>query len=215
MDTGVHYFFDRYGKLRTVSACSFNDYDRLLHLYHIFWKLIFEIDSWESFDFRELIEKQPKVLEVSKAILKLSGIKFKWIDSNLLAFLVYSYTDNEENPHKGFIYELNFKPNVQEKIEGLEQTTTTWEDYYFSVLAQLTLIEGSFEKALKVIENESKPIIEGTLQKRAELLKKQQQDPEDKLGKIADGKKKYAEMIKRRKEKAEQEKILKQNGNSV
>lgn len=173
-------FVDITGCLRIVRECPALQFSDLQTLYKVFWDQIIELDPTMESNFFDLVEADPDLLKTALSITQLLGIDDSWLGVETLAALVYSYKDDEGIPHRGLLWEKYFESKTISKPDA---ELVTHEENFYSMIAALSLTEGSAEKALDLMGRLSMEELSNYLRKRAEILNKQETDPNNELEK--------------------------------
>lgn len=144
--------FDINGIPRIIREVSVNNFLVLKELYSVYWNLILELDPFMESNFFELIENDERVKKTAIEIIKLVGLKPKWIGTDTLAALIHSYVDQEGKPQKGFLWSHYFerKTNNQNNENSL-----SLEEYRMFLIAALTEQEGGIGKVLPLLDQMS------------------------------------------------------------
>jgi len=144
--------FDINGIPRIVREVSVNNFLLLKELYSIYWGLILELDPFMESSFYELIEADEKIKNTAIEIIKLVGLKPKWVGIDTLAALVHSFIDTEGNPQKGFIWNKYFERKEKKQTD---EKSLSLEEYRMFLIAALAEQEGGIKNVLPLLETMS------------------------------------------------------------
>lgn len=101
-------FTDRHGESRIIPGISALELDEFRELYRLFWRRMKQLDSELKIDFMTAVSKDFEIYAIALSLAKAVRIDPEWINPQMLAGLVHSYTDNEGNAHFGFLQKLYF-----------------------------------------------------------------------------------------------------------
>ena len=150
IETGRKTIIDINGIPRILRECSVNSFLDLKEFYSIYWALVLELDPNMELSFFELIEIDERVKNISLEIIKLVGLKPKWLGVDTLAALIHSYVDTEGNPQRGYIWNHYFERTKESDTKTEESLSL--EEYRMFLLAALSETEGGINKALPLLD---------------------------------------------------------------
>jgi hypothetical protein len=165
-------FLDRTGRVRVLSKASLQDWDLIQDLLLAFNEELLKVNPDSSKDFAQCWRESMGVQELGRKIVKVLGLKLKWLDEDMLGALLYSYEDAEGIPHKGKIFEWYF-PDVIE-VAG---ESVTWKEKYCKTIAGLWKSEGSLEAALRLSKDVPMDELDAIVMARVELEKEGSKKP--------------------------------------
>lgn len=149
IETGRIAIIDINGTPRIMRECSVNSFLNLKEFYSIYWSLVLELDPYMELSFFELIELDERIKNISLEIIKLVGLKPKWLGVDTLAALIHSYVDTEGNPQKGYIWNHYFE---RKSNDSKTEESLSLEEYRMFLLAALSESEGGINKTLPLLD---------------------------------------------------------------
>lgn len=175
---------------KILQEVSVNNYYKLRELYSIYWELVIKLDPYLESDFFTLIQLDSTILSIAKSIIKICGLKPKKIGLETVAALVHSY-ETDEGISKGYIWQKYFETRKNANTDSEESVSI--DEYKTFLIALLAESEGGIHNILPVLDVLSIDEIEQYLKHKKNIIEKVKKDPDGKVEKIKDWKKRYKE----------------------
>lgn len=182
LETGRITIFDINGIPRLVQEVSVNNFLVLKELYTVYWDLVLATDPFFESSFFELIEADIRIKNTALEIVKLVGLKQKWLGIDTLAALVHSFIDTEGKPQKGQLWTHYFEKAVSKKSGD----SLSLEEYRMFLIAAISESEGGIVKALEVCEKLSIEELEQYFTQKKRLNEKVNKPNQNKFKELKD-----------------------------